>query len=175
MGLAVQVQPGSLKWEDDVYGKHRVTLSQPFYLGVHEVTQGQWQAVMGTTPWKGQSYVKEGADYAATYVSWEDAVKFCCGAHQARTGVRAVAGGPGVSAADRSAVGVRLPGRDEERRIRLGTMRADWGRMRGSTGMRRKQWRNAMHIQLARRSRICLVCMTCTGTYKSGAKIGTTT
>lgn len=57
-----------------------VTLRKGFWLGKHEVTQGQWQAVMETTPWKGEIsefLVKEGADYAASYVSWEDAVKFC--------------------------------------------------------------------------------------------------
>ena len=57
--------------------QHQVTLTKPFLLGVHEVTQGQWQAVMGTTPWKGKEYVKEGDDYPATYVSWNDAVEFC--------------------------------------------------------------------------------------------------
>ena len=56
--------------------QHQVTLTKPFLLGVHEVTQGQWQAVMGTTPWKGEEYVKEGDDYPATYVSWHDAVEF---------------------------------------------------------------------------------------------------
>ena len=29
---------------------HTVRITQPFYLGKHEVTQGQWQAVTGTTP-----------------------------------------------------------------------------------------------------------------------------
>ena len=57
--------------------QHRVTLTQDFYLGTTEVTQGQWESVMGTTPWKGQVHVKEGSNFAATYVSWEDAVKFC--------------------------------------------------------------------------------------------------
>ena len=61
--------------DDEV--QHQVTLTKPFLLGVHEVTQGQWQAVMGTTPWKGKQYVKEGDDYPATYVSWNDAVEFC--------------------------------------------------------------------------------------------------
>jgi sulfatase modifying factor 1 len=42
-----------------------------------EVTQGQWKAVMGTEPWKGTQYVKEGPDYPASYVSWDDAVEFC--------------------------------------------------------------------------------------------------
>jgi formylglycine-generating enzyme required for sulfatase activity len=54
-----------------------VTLTKPFYLGKTEVTQGQWRAVMGTTPWTGQPLVREGESYAATYVSWEDAQTFC--------------------------------------------------------------------------------------------------
>ncbi len=54
-----------------------VTISKSFYLGVTEVTQGQWTRVMGTTPWKGNGFVKEGSDYPATFVSWDDAVAFC--------------------------------------------------------------------------------------------------
>jgi len=61
----------------DREAQHQVTLTKPFFLGVHEVTQGQWQAVMGTTPWKGKNNVKEGDDYPATYVNWQDAVEFC--------------------------------------------------------------------------------------------------
>ena len=57
--------------------QHRVTLTKDFYLGTTEVTQGQWESVMGTTPWKGVQYVKEGSKYPATYVHWEDAVEFC--------------------------------------------------------------------------------------------------
>jgi formylglycine-generating enzyme required for sulfatase activity len=55
----------------------QMTLTQPFWMGVHELTQGQWQQVMGTRPWKGERYVIEGADVAATHVSWEDVVAFC--------------------------------------------------------------------------------------------------
>ena len=29
--------------------QHKVTLTQPFYMGEYEVTQGEWQSVMGTT------------------------------------------------------------------------------------------------------------------------------
>jgi formylglycine-generating enzyme required for sulfatase activity len=54
-----------------------VTISRPFQLSATEVTQGQWQAVMGTTPWKGKNYVIEGDDYPATYVSWDDAMEYC--------------------------------------------------------------------------------------------------
>ncbi len=63
--------------DDDEGPMHRVRLTKPFYLGLHEVTQGEWERVMGTRPWSGKSYVKEGSDYAATHVSWEDAVEFC--------------------------------------------------------------------------------------------------
>ena len=54
-----------------------VRFSEDFELGKTEVTQGQWQAVMGTEPWAGQDYVKIGKDLAATYVSWDDATAFC--------------------------------------------------------------------------------------------------
>lgn len=48
-----------------------------YSLGETVVTQGQWEKVMGTEPWKGQSCVMEGDDYPAVYVSWRDAVAFC--------------------------------------------------------------------------------------------------
>jgi formylglycine-generating enzyme required for sulfatase activity len=58
-------------------GATEARITKPFHLGATEVTQGQWEAVMETRPWKGESNVKEGRDYPATYVSWEDAVEFC--------------------------------------------------------------------------------------------------
>src|SRR5436190_5681944 len=54
-----------------------VTLTKVFYLGKTEVTQGQWRNVMGSTPWKRQDYGREGDNYPATYVSWNDARAFC--------------------------------------------------------------------------------------------------
>ena len=57
--------------------QHPVTISKAFYMQTTEVTQGQWTAVMDTEPWKGKSYVNEGPNYAATYVSWDDAVAYC--------------------------------------------------------------------------------------------------
>ncbi|MDB4645293.1 formylglycine-generating enzyme family protein, partial [Rubripirellula sp.] len=51
---------------------HGVTLTQAFTLGVHEVTQAQYERVMGVNP----SIIK-GADKPVQRVSWGDAVKFC--------------------------------------------------------------------------------------------------
>jgi formylglycine-generating enzyme required for sulfatase activity len=50
-----------------------VTISKGFYLGKTSVTQAQFKALMGATPWSGKEYVKEGDDYPATYVDWNDA------------------------------------------------------------------------------------------------------
>ena len=52
--------------------QHEVTLSRPFYLGVTEVTQAQFQAVMGTN----RSEFK-GATNPVEMVSWYDATEFC--------------------------------------------------------------------------------------------------
>ena len=55
----------------------RVTLTKPFGLGKYEVTQWQWQSVMGTEPWEGEVLGKADKDCPATYVNWDDATKFC--------------------------------------------------------------------------------------------------
>ena len=54
-----------------------VTLTKPFGLGKTEVTQGQWQSVMGTEPWSGRDNVQADKDCPATYVNWDDATEFC--------------------------------------------------------------------------------------------------
>ena len=51
--------------------QHQVTISKDFWLGKTEVTQAQWQAVMGSNP----SYFK-GADLPVDNVSWEDCQSF---------------------------------------------------------------------------------------------------
>jgi formylglycine-generating enzyme required for sulfatase activity len=57
--------------------QHRVRISESFYMQTTEVTQGQWKSVMGTEPWKGKTNVKEGPDYAASYLNWDDATEYC--------------------------------------------------------------------------------------------------
>ena len=51
---------------------HEVTLTKPFKMGVHEVTQTQYERLMGVNP----SHFK-GADNPVHRVSWNDAVEFC--------------------------------------------------------------------------------------------------
>jgi formylglycine-generating enzyme required for sulfatase activity len=63
--------------ESDEKPQRRVRISKPFLVGQTEVTQSQWKAVMGTSPWKGKKSVREGSDYPATHVTWEGAVAFC--------------------------------------------------------------------------------------------------
>ncbi|MGB2754096.1 MAG: formylglycine-generating enzyme family protein [Phycisphaerae bacterium] len=52
--------------------QHGVTLSKSFYMGVTEVTQAQYEAVMGTNPSHFQ-----GATNPVEEVSWNDAREFC--------------------------------------------------------------------------------------------------
>lgn len=49
-----------------------VTLTKGYYLGVHPVTQAQWQAVMGSNPSR-----FEGDALPVESVSWEDCQEFC--------------------------------------------------------------------------------------------------
>ena len=51
--------------------QHEVTLTKPFYIGKYQVTQEQWEAVMGNNP----SNTK-GAKLPVTDVSWEDCQEF---------------------------------------------------------------------------------------------------
>jgi formylglycine-generating enzyme required for sulfatase activity len=52
--------------------QHEVTISKPFHMGVTEVTQAQYEAVMGTNP----SNFKGPTNPVET-VSWNDAAEFC--------------------------------------------------------------------------------------------------
>jgi len=65
---------------DDDEAQHQVTISKDYYLGVTEVTQGQYEKVMGTNPSYFQKRVIRKSDssmYPVEQVSWEDAVEFC--------------------------------------------------------------------------------------------------
>ena len=106
--LAKQYGYDSAKAEDyaDEHPQHRVQLSRPFYLGIHEVTVGQFRAFVKATDYKTEAesdgkggwvrnwseagkweqkpeYVwhqpgfTQGDDLPVVQVSWNDAVAFC--------------------------------------------------------------------------------------------------
>ena len=80
----VRIHPGSSM----VY-KCKVTLTKPFELSACEITQAQWQAVMGTRPWAGELAAKDDPQHPATYVSYLDCQEFirrlnACGGREYR-------------------------------------------------------------------------------------------
>jgi formylglycine-generating enzyme required for sulfatase activity len=75
---------GQLDWREQHV--HQVTISRPFYLGTYEVTQRQWEEVMGSNPssftdnntinrYKA-AYYKEDTSRPVEMVSWDDVQQF---------------------------------------------------------------------------------------------------
>ncbi len=70
---------------DDEGPRHEVEITRPFYLGVYEVTQQQYEKVMGKNPsWfstagGGADRVKglDTSEFPVESVSWKEAVEFC--------------------------------------------------------------------------------------------------
>jgi formylglycine-generating enzyme required for sulfatase activity len=62
---------------------HTVRLTQAFYLGKHEVTQGQWQAVMGNNP----SKFTGDPNRPVENVSWDDVQEFIRRLHSREGGM----------------------------------------------------------------------------------------
>jgi formylglycine-generating enzyme required for sulfatase activity len=69
---AGEFRMGSTDGYDDERPVHTVRLSQPFYLGIHAVTQGQWEAVMSNNP----SRFTGDPNRPVEMVSWEDVQAF---------------------------------------------------------------------------------------------------
>ena len=63
-------------WCDHEGPVHEVEISRGFWLGKYEVTQGEWEAVMGTTPWSGEDYVRSNPSHPAVEISWDDVQEF---------------------------------------------------------------------------------------------------
>jgi formylglycine-generating enzyme required for sulfatase activity len=66
-----------LRQEDET--QYEVTISKDYYLGVYEVTQAQYEKVIGKNPSRFQGAIvdNENADLPVENVSWDEAVKFC--------------------------------------------------------------------------------------------------
>jgi serine/threonine protein kinase len=89
----VLVKPGTFRMGSPANEKgrypdedeHKVEITRPFYMGIHEVTQEQYEIVMGENPSSfsstgGGKKDIQGLDtrqFPVERVSWEDAVKFC--------------------------------------------------------------------------------------------------
>jgi formylglycine-generating enzyme required for sulfatase activity len=63
---------GSNTGDQDERPVHEVTISKAFYMGKYEVTQGQWQAVMGTNP----SAIPNEPNRPVDQVAWSEVQTF---------------------------------------------------------------------------------------------------
>jgi len=57
--------------------RHKVTISRPFYMGIYEVTQSQWESLMDSKPYDGKMATKTGPDYPASWVHSNEAMEYC--------------------------------------------------------------------------------------------------
>ncbi len=72
IGMEFKLIPAGTFTMGDGDDAHDVTLTKPFKMGVHEVTQAQYEQVMGVNP-----SIFKGADNPVEKVNWDDAVEFC--------------------------------------------------------------------------------------------------
>ncbi len=57
--------------------QHDVEITRPFYMGAYEVTQEQYERIMGKNPARFHKDNGGGPTHPVEKVSWEDAVEFC--------------------------------------------------------------------------------------------------
>ena len=76
--------PASEEGRDDNEAQHRVILTKGFWMQKTQVTQGQWQAVMGSNP----SRFANGSKHPVEQVSWEYCLDFIERVRQRRNVVR---------------------------------------------------------------------------------------
>ena len=78
-GTFMMGSPESEQGRNENETQHEVTISKDYYLGVYEVTQAQYEKVMGKnlSYFQGAKVGNENADLPVENVSWDEAVKFC--------------------------------------------------------------------------------------------------
>lgn len=59
--------------------QHQVTISRDYYLGAYEVTQSQYEKIMGENPshFQGAKVAGDSSNHPVEQVLWEEAVEFC--------------------------------------------------------------------------------------------------
>ncbi|MFZ2955884.1 MAG: SUMF1/EgtB/PvdO family nonheme iron enzyme [Candidatus Ozemobacteraceae bacterium] len=56
---------------------HKVEIAEPFYMGIFQITQGQYEKIMGNNPSNFKDTNNKGINRPVEQVSWYDAVEFC--------------------------------------------------------------------------------------------------
>lgn len=72
---AGEFQMGSENGDGDEKPVHRVVITAPFWIGKYEVTQAEWEAVMGRCPDE-RGWGFPGPNNPAERISWDDCQKF---------------------------------------------------------------------------------------------------
>jgi len=88
----VWIEPGTFKTklsylEGGGDQQHCLVVTEGFYIGKYEVTQGQWEGVLGSKPWVGQPFVKDNPSHPAVYLSWNAPKEFIQRLNGAANGV----------------------------------------------------------------------------------------
>jgi formylglycine-generating enzyme required for sulfatase activity len=87
-GKFLMGSPAAEAERDEEELQHEVTITRPFYLGVYEVTQGEYDKLMGKAreggkynPWNRGAFFDAknggGPDYPMEQVTWGQAVEYC--------------------------------------------------------------------------------------------------
>ena len=180
--VLVRIEPGEFMMgspdsdkdaEDDEKPRHRVRITRPFYLGKYEVTQAEYEAMMGENP----SNFKGNPKNPVENVSWLDAVRFCNQLSE-REGLKPFYGisGETVQVPDWNGTGYRLPTEAEwEYACRAGTAtRYSFGDDEASLG--EFAWfggnSDSRTHEVGQKRPMVLACMTCMATSGSGAGTG---
>lgn len=78
-GTFIMGSPETEEDREDNEDQHEVTISRAFWMGVHEVTQKQYEKVMGANPswFQGNNVKADSSNHPVETVSWDDTVQFC--------------------------------------------------------------------------------------------------
>ena len=143
--------------------KQDVTLTKPFKMGVHEVTQAQYEKIMGVNPSS-----NKGADNPVENVTWAEAVMYCRRLSQLpaeKQQAICIVCRPKRSGSMRAVLG---------RRVTTALVMIDqcWGSTLGFMRTPKKRLTLASSTHLIAESQMLWGFMTCMAMSGSGAKIG---